>query len=281
MPVSRQVPERSAGASSAISTTARSSDSSRSGSSSSWPKSWYDRSLAGAARLHELERELDEALDDLRSLAHGVYPSLLADRGLVDALRSVAGRSKLSITLNTNDVERYGAAVESAVYFCVLEALQNVLKHARAARRIVVKLDGGAGTELTFSVRDDGLGTPDLRVGAGITNMRDRLAQLTASSRSHRRRASGRWCAGGRPRRRSPPAQRLSDWWRLRRARPTASAACGRRAPACEGRRQPPGSRRCVGEFLYRDQHDHRIGDETVHAARGLDPYPSPPSGGR
>ena len=95
---------------------------------------------------------------------------------MVDALRSVAGRSKLSITLNTNDVERYGAAVESAVYFCVLEALQNVLKHARAARRIVVKLDGGAGTELTFSVRDDGLGTPDLRVGAGITNMRDRLA---------------------------------------------------------------------------------------------------------
>jgi len=133
---------------------------------------------AGAARLHELEHELDEALDDLRSLAHGVYPSLLADHGLVDALRSVAARSRLPIVLVAEDIERYEVAVESAVYFCVLEALQNVLKHARTARRIVVKLDGGAGDELTFSVRDDGLGTPDLRPGAGITNMRDRLAAV-------------------------------------------------------------------------------------------------------
>jgi signal transduction histidine kinase len=133
---------------------------------------------AAAARLHELQHELDEALDDLRSLAHGVYPSLLADRGLVDALRSVTARSKIPVTLFTHGVDRYGAEVESAVYFCLLEALQNVSKHAREARRIVVKLDGVAGAELTFSVRDDGLGTPDLRTGAGITNMRDRLAAL-------------------------------------------------------------------------------------------------------
>ena len=135
-------------------------------------------SPAGAARLRELEHDLDAALDDLRSLAHGVYPSLLADRGLVEALRSVMARTKLAITLITDDVDRYGAAVESAIYFCLLEALQNVLKHARAARRIVVQLDGRAGTELTFSVRDDGLGTSDLRAGAGITNMQDRLAAV-------------------------------------------------------------------------------------------------------
>ena len=130
---------------------------------------------AGAALLHQLEYELDAALDDLRSLAHGVYPPLLADRGLVDALRSVTSRSKVPIELITGDVGRYGAEVESAVYFCLLEALQNVSKHARGARGIVVKLDGGSGAELTFSLRDDVLGTADLRAGAGITNMRDRL----------------------------------------------------------------------------------------------------------
>lgn len=90
----------------------------------------------------------------------------------------MTARSTIPVTLITHDVGRYGAAVESAVYFCLLEALQNVSKHARAARRIVVQLDGSAGTELTFGVRDDGIGTADLRAGAGITNMRDRLAAV-------------------------------------------------------------------------------------------------------
>jgi signal transduction histidine kinase len=70
--------------------------------------------------------------------------------------------------------------VESAVYFCVLEALQNVLKHAAGARRAVVRLDGGSRSELRFSVRDDGRGAEavGMREGAGITNMRDRLAAV-------------------------------------------------------------------------------------------------------
>jgi signal transduction histidine kinase len=133
---------------------------------------------AAAARLHELEQELDEALDELRSLAHGVYPPLLADRGLVDALRSVTVRSTIPIALITHDVGRYGPDLESAVYFCLLEALQNVLKHAEGARRIDVQLDGGSSDELMFSVRDDGLGTARLRAGGGIINMRDRLAAV-------------------------------------------------------------------------------------------------------
>jgi signal transduction histidine kinase len=62
----------------------------------------------------------------------------------------------------------------------VLEALQNVLKHAVGARHVVVRLDAGMRTELRFSVRDDGAGTPDgaVRAGAGITNMQDRLAAV-------------------------------------------------------------------------------------------------------
>jgi signal transduction histidine kinase len=132
----------------------------------------------GAARLRELEQHLDDALDELRALAHGVYPPLLADRGLDDALHAVALRSALRVDLVTHDVGRYPTEVEAAVYFCVLEALQNAQKHAGGARRVVVTLDGAARAELRFSVRDDGAGTAAIEEGAGITNMRDRLAAV-------------------------------------------------------------------------------------------------------
>ena len=130
----------------------------------------------GAARLHELEYELDEALEALRSLAHGVYPPLLADRGLSDALRSVAMGSTIHVDLDAARLGRYAPEVESAVYFCVLEALQNVLKHATGARRVRVRVAAGPLGQLHFSVRDDGAGMAGLRPGTGITNMQDRLA---------------------------------------------------------------------------------------------------------
>jgi signal transduction histidine kinase len=134
----------------------------------------------GIARLRALEGELDEALEELRSLAHGVYPPLLADRGLAEALRAVAARSALPVAVEVHDVGRYPSEVESAVHFSVLEALQNVLKHAVGARRVVVRVDGGAQGELRFSVRDDGDGARqgELRAGAGLTNMHDRLAAV-------------------------------------------------------------------------------------------------------
>ena len=130
----------------------------------------------GAARLRELEYDLDEALEALRSLAHGVYPPLLADRGLSDALRSVAMGSTIHVDLDAARLGRYAPEVESAVYFCVLEALQNVLKHAAGARRVRVRVAAGPLGVLQFSVRDDGAGMAGLRAGAGITNMQDRLA---------------------------------------------------------------------------------------------------------
>ena len=133
----------------------------------------------GVERLRELQHELDEALEELRSLAHGVYPPLLADRGLTEALRAAAQRFRNGAELRAHDVGRYPPEVESAVYFCVLEALQNVLKHAADARNVVVRLDG-APPELRFSVRDDGAGAGDgiVRKGAGITNMHDRLGSV-------------------------------------------------------------------------------------------------------
>ena len=133
----------------------------------------------GADRLEELERGVDEALDELRSLAHGVCPPLLADRGVAEALQAVARRSPIGVDVVARHVGRYAPEVEGAIYFCVVEALQNVLKHADA-RVVEIRLDGRRGSGLRFSVRDDGAGARDgaMAPGAGITNMRDRLAAV-------------------------------------------------------------------------------------------------------
>jgi signal transduction histidine kinase len=134
----------------------------------------------GASRLRQLEHEVDETLEELRALAHGVYPPLLTDRGLPDALRAVADRLAVRARVDVRAVGRYAPEVESAVYFCVLEALQNVLKHAHGSQRVEVRLDGSVPGELQLSVRDDGAGIDGevLRAGAGVTNMRERLVAL-------------------------------------------------------------------------------------------------------
>jgi signal transduction histidine kinase len=134
---------------------------------------------AGREHLRQLERDVDDALEELRSLAHGVYPPVLADRGLVEALRDVAARSPVQVEVEVHDVGRYAPELESSVYFCVLEALQNALKHARGVRRIAIELDDGGHNVLRFVVRDDGAGMPPGEApseGAGILSMRDRLA---------------------------------------------------------------------------------------------------------
>jgi signal transduction histidine kinase len=139
-------------------------------------------------RVRELEESVEVALEELRSLAHGVRPPLLEARGLAEALPVAASRAPVPVTVRLTDVGRYPPEVESAVYFCVLEALQNVAKHAGGAARAVLELDGG-GHQLRFSVRDDGPGAPDARLsgGMGVTNMQDRIAavggRLTLRSR--------------------------------------------------------------------------------------------------
>jgi signal transduction histidine kinase len=136
---------------------------------------------AGRERLRALEGDVDDALEDLRGLAHGVYPPVLADRGLAEALRAVAARSPVRVELESHEVGRYAPELESAVYFCALEALQNALKHAKGLRRVVIELDGSTPDELRFAVRDDGAGiapADGIRDRAGITNMRDRLASF-------------------------------------------------------------------------------------------------------
>jgi signal transduction histidine kinase len=128
--------------------------------------------------LAELKVDTDEALETLRDLARGIYPPLLADKGLVAALESQARKATLPVQVDADGVGRYPQEVEAAVYFCCLEALQNVQKYS-AAQNAVVRLDGSE-SGLTFEVTDDGQGFDGAVVkrGAGLTNMTDRIDAL-------------------------------------------------------------------------------------------------------
>ena len=130
------------------------------------------------ATLAELKVDTDEALETLRDLARGIYPPLLADQGLVAALESQARKATLPVEVDADGIGRYPQEVEAAVYFCCLEALQNVQKYS-AAQNAVVRLDGSE-SGLTFEVTDDGQGFDGASVkrGAGLTNMTDRIDSL-------------------------------------------------------------------------------------------------------
>jgi signal transduction histidine kinase len=153
----------------------------------------------GPELLRKLGREVDDALDDIRSLARGIYPPLLADRGLVEALRTAALRSSVSTTVTPTDIGRYPPEVESAVYFCILEALQNAAKHAEGAQHVLVSLY--KADALHFEVRDDGHGFDADRVspGAGLRNMRERIAAVGGELRIHSAPGEGATVSGSVP----------------------------------------------------------------------------------
>lgn len=144
----------------------------------------------GAEKLRELAPSVDSMIDELRSIARGIYPPLLADAGLGEALRAVA-RSSRGVAAVTaaidDDLGRFPLEVESAVYFCCLEAIQNATKHANATHLVVHV--GATERTLHFAVSDDGQGfTPDravgvdvVRGGSGMGNMQDRVAALGGS----------------------------------------------------------------------------------------------------
>ena len=125
--------------------------------------------------------QLGEALEDLRDLARGIYPPLLAAEGLPSALAAQARKATVPVEVEAGAIARYDQDVESAVYFCVLEALQNIQKYA-GATAVVVRLEDRGGT-LEFEVRDDGEGfDPSATAhGSGVQNMRDRLEALDGS----------------------------------------------------------------------------------------------------
>jgi signal transduction histidine kinase len=125
--------------------------------------------------LAQLQTESSDALEDLRDLARGIYPPLLADQGLRTALESQARKSPVPVEVQGDGVARYPQEVESAVYFCTLEALNNVAKYAEATR-VGVRLSQEDG-HLSFEVTDDGRGfePAEQSFGTGIQGMVDRM----------------------------------------------------------------------------------------------------------
>jgi signal transduction histidine kinase len=133
--------------------------------------------------LEQIGHDLQDAVQELRNLAHGIYPPLLMDRGLGEALNAAGTRAALPTTVHADGVGRYPQLVEAAVYFCCLEALQNAAKHAGEGAEATVTVQEEAGA-LLFSVADDGAGF-DMASGAqrghGFVNMSDRVGAIGGS----------------------------------------------------------------------------------------------------
>ena len=139
------------------------------------------------------------ALDDLRDLARGIYPPVLADHGLIPALQAQARKVALPVEIDADGIGRYPQDTEAAVYFCTLEALQNITKYASASRA-TVGLSCSDGS-LQFTVTDDGTGfdTATTRHGTGLQGMADRLAALGGALHVRSRPGEGTTLSGELP----------------------------------------------------------------------------------
>jgi signal transduction histidine kinase len=154
---------------------------------------------AAAEMLDQIADQVKLTIQELRELAHGIYPPLLADSGLGEALRAAASRSPLRVDVTDEGTGRYPAETEAAIYFCCLEALQNAAKHAPAAS-VVLRLWEESGG-LLFSVSDDGPGfdAESARGGHGFVNMADRLGAIGGTVRWHSEPGHGAQISGSIP----------------------------------------------------------------------------------
>jgi signal transduction histidine kinase len=131
----------------------------------------------GAAELlTEADHELRAALDELRELARGIHPAILTEQGLGAALKTLAERSPVPVTLAELPAERFDAPAEAAIYFLVSEALANVAKYAHASRVRVSVADRGG--RVCVMVDDDGVGGADPSLGSGLRGLFDRVHAL-------------------------------------------------------------------------------------------------------
>jgi signal transduction histidine kinase len=132
--------------------------------------------------LMELGGDVEETIDEVRAIAGGVFPAVLAEQGLEEALRGAARRAPVRTGVRARAIRRWSPEVETTVYFACAEALQNAVKHADGAEQIAILLEGGDG-RLRFEVRDDGTGflqngNGNGHHGAGLLNMHDRVAAI-------------------------------------------------------------------------------------------------------
>jgi len=153
-----------------------------------------------AATLRQFSAEIEKTLEDFRSTTRGIYPAILNDRGIADAVRAAALRSPIPTTVEAESLADYPKEISTAVYFCCLEALQNVAKHARSATAARIVL-AERNSVLRFSISDDGPGfrSDHARLGAGMINMRDRLSVVGGELAVHSSPGTGTRIAGRIP----------------------------------------------------------------------------------
>jgi signal transduction histidine kinase len=159
-----------------------------------------ERDPRGATELlGALQLEATAALEDLRDLARGIYPPLLADQGLGAALEAQARKSIVPVALEIEEIGRYSQEIESAIYFSCLEALQNVTKYASAS--LVTIALARADGHLSFSVADDGVGfdTASTTRGSGLRGIEDRLDALGGTARIESSEGKGTTVGGSVP----------------------------------------------------------------------------------
>ena len=152
-----------------------------------WLRLAAERSAAGEPEttedLNRLGDEVERAIDELRTLAQGVFPAALIDFGPVEALRETVRFAPIPTAVHGANT-RHDPQLERAVYFCCLEALQNTFKHASTATAAEVTI-ATSRREVTFEVVDDGVGFDpgSVPTGTGLRNMRHRLAALGGTLR--------------------------------------------------------------------------------------------------
>jgi signal transduction histidine kinase len=162
-----------------------------------------ERAADDPTRVREMAERirgaLQGSLDDLRDLARGIYPPLLADEGLAVAIEAQARKSAVPTTVEVDGIGRYPQDIEAAVYFCTLEALQNVAKYAKAstARVQLAQRDG----TLDLEIRDDGRGfdVDHVRRGMGLQGMADRLDAIGGTLTMQSRPGEGTLVRGSVP----------------------------------------------------------------------------------
>jgi signal transduction histidine kinase len=140
---------------------------------------------AALEMLDQIGSDLQDAVQELRNLAHGIYPPLLMDRGLSEALAAAGNRAVLPTDVVADGIGRYPQAVEAAVYFCCLEALHNAGKHAGDGASVTITLHEDEGA-LLFEVADTGAGfdtSTRAQRGHGFVNMADRVGAFGGSVR--------------------------------------------------------------------------------------------------
>lgn len=160
-----------------------------------------DGATRTAQLLERLSGEADQAVDAMREFARGVYPPLLEAEGLASAISAQARRAPIPVTVDTDGIGRYPREVEATTYFCVLEALRNIVQHADASKAVVTLTQSNGSLE--FRISDDGVGFPSQADmpdrGVGLTAMADRLDALAGHLSIHTEPDNGTTLTGTIP----------------------------------------------------------------------------------